>query len=227
MSKFNIIISIFENIGRFLIPLPILLYLIQSSKSDFGKRVVFYYMVYNLTKVVISGINNIYYPLSINYYNQAFYTPIELSFFSFFFYHKIEYPSFKKLNIAIIIVFWIYIFWFSEESWGSLFDSVPTTLESIIIIFYCILFFFQEINKPITGYMYSKTDFWIVSALFLDMSGNFFIYMYAANSFLEQEFLKIYMIIHGIFNTTRNLIFSIIMLFPLHKGSKKMLYLKK
>jgi len=184
-------------------------------------------MVYNLTKVVISGINKVYYPLSIDYYNQAFYTPMELSFFSFFFYHQLEQPAYKKLIIAVAITFWIYILWFSEESWGSLFDSIPTTIESIIIIYYCILFFFQEIKKPPTDYIYSKTNFWIASALFLEMSGNFFIYMYAANSLLEQEFQNIYMIIHGIFNTTRNFIFSIIMFFPLNKGSKKLLYQKK
>lgn len=191
-----------------------MLYLILRSKSDFGKKVVFYFMIYNLVKLIIGGINNVYYPLSINDYNQAFYTPMELSFFSFFFYHKIEYPSFKKLNIAIIIAFWIYILWFSEESWGSLFDSVPTTIESIIIISYCILFFFQEINKPATEYMYSKTDFWIVSALFLYMSGNFYIYMYAANALLQEEFIKIYMIIHGIFYSIRNIIFTMIMFLP-------------
>lgn len=191
-----------------------MLYLLLGSKNDLGKRIVFYFMIYNLVKLIISGINNVYYPLAINYYNQAFYTPMELSFFSFFFYHQLERPAFKKLIIAAAITFWIYILWFSEESWGSLFDSVPTTIESIIIISYCILFFFQEIKKPPTDYMYSKTDFWIVSALFLYMSGNFYIYMYAANSMLEQEFLKIYMIIHGIFYSIRNMIFSMIMFLP-------------
>lgn len=194
-----------------------MLYLIAGSKSDLGKRVVFYFMVYNLTKVVISGINNVYYPLSINYYNQALYTPIELSFFSFFFYHKIEASVFKKINIAVLVAFWIYILWFSEESWGTVFDSIPTTIESIILLSYCMLFFYQEIKKPPTDYMYSKADFWIVSALILYMSGNFFIYMYAANFLLKDEFLNIYRVIHGIFNTVRNLIFSMIMLLPLNK----------
>ena len=218
MSKFIIIYEILENIARYLTPFPILLYLILGSKNDLGKRIVFYFMVYNLTKVVISGINNVYYPLSINYYNQALYTPIELSFFSFFFYHKIEHSTFKKINIGVVIAFWIYILWFSEESWGSVFDSIPTTIESIIIIAYCLLYFHQEIKKPATEYMYSKTDFWIVSALFLYMSGNFFIYMYAAQLLLQQDFANMYMIIHGIFYSIRNIIFSMIMFLPLNNG---------
>jgi len=62
--------------------------------------------------------------------------------------------------------------------------------------------------------MYSKKDFWIVSALFLYMSGNFYIYMYAANALLQEEFIKIYMIIHGIFYSIRNIIFTMIMFLP-------------
>ena len=90
------------------------------------------------------------------------------------------------------------------------FDSLSVTLECIILIAFCILFFYEQINKPEIILIYESYSFWAVAAILLYLAGGLFFYIYVEN-LTKAERNSYWNIIYTV-NILKNIIFSIVFL---------------
>jgi membrane-bound ClpP family serine protease len=86
------------------------------------------------------------------------------------------------------------------------FDSVPTSIEAILLIAYCIVYLFEEVNKPQITFIYSSFHFWIVIAILIYFSATFFLFVYAAS--LPIKTAQDYWVISHISNILKNIFFA-------------------
>ena len=87
------------------------------------------------------------------------------------------------------------------------FDSLSASAEAVLIIIYCILFLYKQINDPNVIYVYHSKKFWIVIASFLYFSSTLFLFIYAA-TFTNQQHTN-YWYINNIFDIIKNVLFCI------------------
>lgn len=93
-------------------------------------------------------------------------------------------------------------------SFGNLnFQSLIFSIENIIIIPFCVLYFYEQINKPDTFFIYLSKSFWIILGIIIYVTGTLFVFMYV-DSLPKSEQYK-YWIINLIFNTIKNILFAI------------------
>jgi membrane-bound ClpP family serine protease len=89
-------------------------------------------------------------------------------------------------------------------------DSIPITVEYILIIIFCLLFFFEEINEPNVNFIYSTYSFWIIIGILIYSTGTFFLFMQSEN--LSDEEWDRWRIINFVFTLVKNIFFSIAIL---------------
>ena len=92
--------------------------------------------------------------------------------FSLFFFSLSDNRKFKSFVILLSILFYslaLINFFFLGKS--KKFDSLPATLEAVLIIIYCIYYFYAQLNKPQVSFIYSTFHFWITIGIFLYLAG--------------------------------------------------------
>ena len=117
---------------------------------------------------------------------------------------------FKKFLVGISILFFAYWIYFIQnfiKSQNSSFDSIPASIESILITIFCLLYLFEQISKPQEYFLYSSPNFWIVLAFFIYMSGTLFLFI-VSSSITAQEKDQ-YWVINNICNIITNILVSI------------------
>lgn len=97
------------------------------------------------------------------------------------------------------------------------FDAVPASLESILIIIFCVTFFFEQMRDMDVPFVYSSKTFWITVAILVYMSATFFLFVSA--EFLTQQERQKYWFINLISNLIKNLLLTIAFIMPNHKPS--------
>lgn len=211
--------KVFAIISTLILPISVIAYAILLKKPKNTQKIIFYLIIYT---IINHGITSIHLRYSLSFFNwtRSLYTPIELTFISLFFYHALNNERLKIICIGCMTGFWIYFFGFSEEAGKIAFDSVQVSIESIIVITYCLLYYYQEIKLPAIDFVYSKPDFIITSAFLLYMTGNFYIYMYKKQFDNYDGFDYTYGVIHGIFYGVRNALFCIALTMPARKIAK-------
>lgn len=214
-----IVPAIFAITSTLILPVCVILYWARQKTPKITQKIIFYFLVYTIINHVITSIH-IRYPLSFFHWSRSLYTPIELTFISIYFYYSLTNEKLKYICTVCMVAFWIYYFGFSEEAGKDIFDSVQVSIESIIVITYCLLYYYQEIRLPAVDFVYSKPDFMITSAFLLYMTGNFYIYMYRKQFDDDIRFGYTYEIIHGIFYGVRNVLFCIALTMPARKETK-------
>jgi hypothetical protein len=100
------------------------------------------------------------------------------------------------------------------------FDSIPSGIESILIISYCIFFLFEKIKEPDSLFLYNTPNFWIVVGLILYFAGTFFLYIYSQNNLGNPEYDKTYAFVNSSFSILKNVLFSIAFLVKPQKTDK-------
>ena len=141
-----------------------------------------------------------------NILNGVF-TIFEFAVFAYFFNLIINIPLAKRvMSFTSIIVLTILIILFIRANKRN-FDSFSASLESVIIIIYCLIFFFEQISKPQTYFLYTLPYFWIVLGILIYMASTLFLFILAGN-LSDEEFRK-YWIINSISNIISNIIFGI------------------
>jgi hypothetical protein len=194
--------------------LPIVFYLLFIRRNA-GERlgVIFFYCCFSwLTETTTLKFLHIKIP---EYLLNSGFTVVEFTTFSVFTYFSFQRKQLKIIPfIAAIIFYPIAIVNFTKEQ-GS-FDSIPASVEAIIIISYCILLLYEQINDPNTIFVYDTKKFWITIAFFLYFSSTLFLFLYARN-FTQSEHEK-YWAINNFFEILKNILFSIS--FIMKKNSK-------
>jgi hypothetical protein len=116
--------------------------------------------------------------------------------------------------LGALIFYPVAIINFTKEQ--ESFDSIPASVEAIIIISYCILMLYEQINDPKVMFVYNTKKFWVTIAFFLYFSSTLFLFIYARN-FTQAEHDK-YWTINNFFEILKNILISIS--FVMKKSSK-------
>lgn len=154
-------------------------------------------------------------PLKIMLY--AGYTFLEYAAFSYFIFLHIGNKKFKKIQLALSVLFFVFITVYSQAANFKRIDSIPIGVEAILIITFACYYLYEEMKDSTTLFIYLKPTFWIVFGIILYLAGSFFIYIYAGT--LSKIEGQKYWYITNIFSIIKNVFFSVAIL--LHAKSQK------
>ncbi len=183
----------------------IFLYSISSFTVDF--------FIFYLKK---SGYINI--SKTTTFFFSSFFTIAEYCFFSAYIYFNYKSKIFKKILIAgsfIFLAIAAYNLFFDTT---HRFDSLTTSVESILMICYSIFYFYEELKTPENTFIYSTKTFWIIIAILLYLAGTFILFVSTAYMTAEEQ--SGYWPINNIANILKNILLSvafILKVFPKNK----------
>ncbi len=178
--------------------LPIVFYLIflKRNKGE-GLWVIFLYCVLSL---LTEGI----YAKTEQPVVFSIFIIVQFTLFSFFFYSSLKGKWVKFIPIVGALIFYGFaIVNFTNKQ----FDSISTSLSSVLIISYCILLLYEQIKNSGTDLVYYNKKFWIIIAFFIYSSATLFLYIYFST--LSQEQVHSYWIINNFFEILKNILFSV------------------
>jgi hypothetical protein len=194
--------------------LPIIFFFLFFERNKKGGLwVIFFYVLISFfTDFILTSFSI---PSKVSFYFYSLFTVLEYSLFSAFLFINIKNVQFKKILFIISLLFYVFCIYSSLFTGENNFDSLPASIEAILIIFYCILFFYEQINMPDVSFIYSSKKFWITTAFLIYLSGTLFLFIYTSGlSELEQSY---YWPINYIFNILKNLIISLAFYIPTSK----------
>lgn len=135
---------------------------------------------------------------------------LEYILFSAFFYLSIQKIQFKKLILysSFLFISVCLTLILLKNSYYSILASV----ETILVILFSILFFFDQIKHPQSFFIYSTFQFWVVIGILFYLTGTFFLFVFVDELSLER--VVRYWIINSICNIFKNLFIAIGFLLP-------------
>lgn len=134
------------------------------------------------------------------------FTIIEYLLFSFILHSLIKTKSVKKGIVVCSILFTAFCLYNIFGQPIDKFDSVQASLESILVIAYCIIYFYEQLNQPQISFIYLSYTFWIVTGILIYLSGTFFLYAFATD--IPSEARINYWIINLICTMLKNVLFA-------------------
>jgi len=217
--KFSPIEHLLINIASYSGIIPISLFFFQKRK----KTGLFFILIYLIASILT---DILFYPIILHITKNEFlayriFTIIEYLLISSYLHYIIKSISFKKLILILSIGFIIFSIFDLINSKSNSFDSSPTGVACILILFYSIFYLFEKINKPDSLFLYSTPDFWIVVALIIFFSGTFFIYIFSQTNYNDPTFKSTFTLINASFSLLKNLMFSIAFLIRPEKSKQK------
>jgi hypothetical protein len=188
--------------------LPILFYLIFLKRNrGAGLLVIFLYCVLSLLTEVV------YAALQTQLVFSSF-TILEFTLFSFFFYSSLRNRKFKYIPIIGAVVFYaIAIGSFTSKNTHE-FDSLPASVEAVLVISYCILLLYEQIKDPTIIFVYNTKKFWVIIAFFLYFSSTLFLFIYAGSISEHQH--STYWMINNFFEMLKNILFCVSFIMKKH-----------
>jgi hypothetical protein len=175
-----------------------------KSKQRFFSLIAFYSFYCIFSDLVLSKLSLKY--LESELYSFRLFTIVEYSIITFFIFQLIESDLFKKLiKIGSTIFIIVSILDIYTSSFTS-FDSLPSGLESILILSYCLFFVYEKMTS--TDFSFNGT-IWITIGFILFFSGTFFLFILSQNNFKDSSFILTYGYIVAIFNIIKNLFITI------------------
>lgn len=190
----------------YLLPIAVFLFfLISKRKIVTPLWVILFYCLYsfaNNSKIIYDSLNG-----QNSHLFLYIFTIVEYSLFATFIYLVLEKAVFKRALLFCSFLFTAFCLFniFFQPKYR--FDSVPTAIESLILLVFCILFLFEQINKPEQVFIYSSYKFWIITGILVYLAATFFLYVFAASLPLEQ--LRQWWDINHFGNILKNIFFSI------------------
>ena len=196
-----------EDIARISLFIPVLFYLFLRRK-DKVIRFIFYFNLFFFIFDFIYAAIKFFDKTTGNFFN-LFYKPIEFFLICYLFYHLFYLKSRKKLVIVFFILF--ILTWLTTSIYLPLyaFNSYVYGIECVFVIYFTVIYFYDEIRKPQSLFIYTQPSFWAVIGFFLFFSGSFFVFIYKQTQRHDLEFIEQYVNIHASFFILRNLLFSI------------------
>lgn len=179
-----------------------------SKSIKWPLKIIGVYSIYSiLSDLFLSKISQRLFGTEIISYR--FFTLVEFALFCSYLYFSINQKKFKKIIPIAVLIFTIsVIIDLSNLSFND-FDSLPTGIESIIILSLSILCLSEILNS---SDLFRKPKAWISFGLILYFSGSFFLFILSKNNLNNQEFANQYAIIISIFNIVKNISFFIAIL---------------
>lgn len=134
------------------------------------------------------------------------FTVIEFILFASFFYLTLEKKLVKKILLVISPIFLFFTI-FYNFSVATTFDSIPITIEGILILCFCIYYFFEQLNQMNNEFIYAKAEFWAVAGIMLYLAGTFFLFVQAGE--LSPNGRRTFWVINLGCNVLKNIMFAV------------------
>ena len=206
-----------DYISPFSTLLPLLVFLpFLFKKKELPLKVIFFYNAYSF----INDFTIIYrsdHGLKVSVFLYIF-TVIEYIFFSFLLYHLIKSTIVKKAILICSLLFIVFCLYNIVDKPIRVFDSVQASIESILVLAYCIIYFYEQLNQPQISFIYTKYTFWLITGLLVYLSGTFFLYAFAVN--LPDQTRINFWVINLICTILKNLFFTIAILIYININKK-------
>jgi hypothetical protein len=150
---------------------------------------------------------------------STFYTTVEYLSFAFIIWFFVANKKIKAAITFLSIAFIIFqIFYYFFASFKRI-DSVPIGIETILILTFLSLFFYEQFQNTQSNFMYSNAWFWIVIGIMLYLSCSFFFNILAS---VDLKSIGKYWYFTYIFEIIKNILFSIgILIFVFQKNIKE------
>jgi hypothetical protein len=194
------------------LPVGFYLLFLKRNRGE-GLGVIFFYCCLSwLTEDYIFDSLQLNIP---GYVHDSGFTILEFTLLSWFAYSSLQSKKLKVVPLVGAVIFFpIAIINFTGNE-GS-FDSIPASVEAILIISYCILLLYEQINDPKVIFVYNTKKFWVTIAFFLYFSSTLFLFLYA-RTFTQAEHNR-YWAINNFFELLKNILLSVS--FIMRKSSK-------
>lgn len=115
----------------------------------------------------------------------------------------------KKLLLAAAFIFFAYSIYDMTKSKAEYFDSIPTVIECLILIAFSVFYFYEQLKRPDTLFLYNTSNFWLVVGIIIFFSASFFAFIYAQNNSTSPEFKQTFRLINAISGFIENILFLI------------------
>jgi hypothetical protein len=197
-----------EDILRFTSLAPIFLLLFQKGKKESVKWVYSFFGLFIFTHAILSFLIYLYWGDTARLYFNILFIPVEFIIISYFFFQALNYEVHKKIVIWLSAAFIIALLLKSIQDSGQVFDSVLNGIESLLVIFYSLLYFYEQLRYPKSLFIYSQPVFWGVSGFFLFFTTSFFVFIYRQTLWSDKDFIVQYFYIHALAGILRNLLLT-------------------
>lgn len=201
-----------EDILRLTFIAPILLFFLRRSGRNKSKWVFFLFSLFVFFHALVTALLEITIGKgSASIFNFIF-IPVEFSIIGYFFYNSVNYEIHKKIILWLSLLFIASFIVKSLFTTHQLFDSVLNGVEALVVIFFSLLFFYEQLRYPKSLFIYTQPEFWGVSGFFLFFSISFFAFLYRQTFWTQKDFYVQYIYIHALAGILRNLLFTMGML---------------
>jgi hypothetical protein len=138
------------------------------------------------------------------------FTVVEFAVFTYVLYSIIDNKVFRKIIVSTAAAFFIFaisMYFYGIGDDKKSFDSLPASVESILIVAYSIFYLFDQMNKPQIIFIYQEPNFWFVVGFIIYFSGTLFLFIQASN--LDREIRDNFWKINLFLNIAKNILFAI------------------
>ncbi len=189
--------------------LPIVLYLLSAKKlKNTILWVIFVYVITSFLTdlIVLTLTNSSNKNIQLTIYSA--FTISEYCFFSYFIYRNLGNTLLKKAILIASVGFILSAIITYFKTFGKQdFDDFASSLEAILLIIFCLAYFFEQISSQPAVFLHEKYSFWIITAILLYFAGSLFLFV-LGNSLSKQE-IKVYWDITYGANVIKNILFAL------------------
>jgi hypothetical protein len=139
------------------------------------------------------------------FYIFSVFTIIEFSLISTYLYLNFSYPIFKWLIIIVSPLFLGFALFSLLSAHDTTFDTLPASIESVLIIIFCVCIFYEQLRTVDVSFLASK-NFWIFVALLIVFAATLFLFI--STAFISIKDLWYYWPINFMANITKNILFA-------------------
>ena len=145
--------------------------------------------------------------------NNSYFSDIQLlieTLTLYYYFFRIFSTKFVKIFISLLAIFFTTTWMISGISIGlkKTFD-ICANIQNVSILALTLYYFYEQVIKINTIFIYKEHRFWIVAAYFIYFSGIFFLFIYIPS--LSQDDLIIYYSLNYVFIIIRSALLSIAM----------------
>jgi len=184
--------------------MPLTLFFFSKKKQN-GLWLIAFYLFYSmLTDLVLNKLSLKFFDSEI--YSYRLFTIVEFTVLSFYLLKELVSDKFRLFIKISSLVFGAFVLFDLMTGTLNEFDSIPTGVESILILCSSLLVLYERIIK---NEEYNVSSIWISVGIVLFFSGTFFLFILSESNFNDSSFSETYSYILASFKIISYILFSI------------------
>ena len=184
--------------------MPLTLFFFIKKKQS-GLWLIAFYLFYSmLTDLVLNKLSLKFFDSEI--YSYRLFTIVEFTVLSVYLLKEIVSDKFRLFIKLSSLVFGAFVLFDLMTGTLNEFDSIPTGVESILILCSSLLVLYERIIK---NEEYNVSSIWISVGIVLFFSGTFFLFILSESNFNDSAFSETYSYILASFKIISYILFSI------------------